>query len=172
MAEGSGGARYKIKSIGKDKNGDYYISPNTGKKVYKNAKVGDHETPRGEVKPNVAEGKIKIKIKHPPETAQEKLYKKHQELRKKSGLPDPEEYKKKAAEKQKEIDDMKEAKTAEPPKPRNFVAKNAKTAGAGKHKDAKKAEKQGKVKHKAQSIPLDESKWGPAMKAYAKRNIP
>ena len=67
---------------------------------------------------------------------------------------------------------MKEAKTAEPPKPRNFVAKNAKTAGAGKHKDAKKAEKQGKVKHKAQSIPLDESKWGPAMKAYAKRNIP
>jgi hypothetical protein len=172
VAEGSGGARYKIKSIGKDKNGDYYISPNTGKKVYKNAKVGDHETPRGEVKPNVAEGKIKIKIKHPPETAQEKLYKKHQELRKKSGLPDPEEYKKKAAEKQKEIDDMKEAKTAEPPKPRNFVAKNAKTAGAGKHKDAKKAEKQGKVKHKAQSIPLDESKWGPAMKAYAKRNIP
>ena len=115
--------------------------------------------------PGIKEGKEKL-------SAQEKLYKKHQELRKKSGLPDPSEYKKKAAEKQKEIDDMKEAKTAEPPKPRNFVAKNAKTAGAGKHKDAKKAEKQGKVKHKAQSIPLDESKWGPAMKAYAKRNIP
>lgn len=56
VAEGSAGAKYKIKSIGKDKNGDYYISPNTGKKVYKNAKVGDHETPRGEVKSKVAEG--------------------------------------------------------------------------------------------------------------------
>lgn len=32
--------------------------------------------------------------------------------------------------------------------PRNFVAKNAKTGGAGAHKDKKKAEKQGKVKHK------------------------
>ena len=56
VAEGSGGAKHKIKSIGKDKNGDYYISPNTGKKVYKQAKVGDHEPPRGEVKPKVAEG--------------------------------------------------------------------------------------------------------------------
>ena len=56
VAEGSAGAKYKIKSIGKDKNGDYYISPNTGKKVYKQAKVGDHETPRGEVKSKVAEG--------------------------------------------------------------------------------------------------------------------
>ncbi len=33
-------------------------------------------------------------------------------------------------------------------KPRNFVAKNQKTAGAGAHKDKKKAEKQGDVKHK------------------------
>jgi hypothetical protein len=33
-------------------------------------------------------------------------------------------------------------------KPRNFVAKNSKTAGAGAHKDKKKAEKQGDVKHK------------------------
>jgi hypothetical protein len=93
-------------------------------------------------KHSVAEGKIKINIKKQPETAQEKLYKKHQELRKKSGLPDPSEYKKKAAEKQKEIDDMKEAKQPEAPKPRNFVAKNAKTAGAGAHKDAKKAAKE------------------------------
>jgi hypothetical protein len=115
----------------------------------------------------VAEGKIKINIKHPPETAQEKLYKKHQELRKKSGLPDPSEYKKKAAEKQKEIDDMKEAKESEPPKPRNFVAKNAKTAGAGAHKDKKKQEKQGDVKHKAKAIPMDESRWGPARKKYS-----
>jgi len=82
VAEGSGGTKYKIKSIGKDKNGDYYISPNTGKKVYKQAKVGDHETPRGEVKPKVVEG-----------SAQDKLHKRHQELRKKSGLPDPDYYK-------------------------------------------------------------------------------
>lgn len=38
--------------------------------------------------------------------------------------------------------DMKEAKQPEAPKPRNFVAKNMKTAGAGKHKDAKKATKE------------------------------
>jgi hypothetical protein len=36
----------------------------------------------------------------------------------------------------------------EVPKPRNFVAKNAKMGGAGQHKDKKKAEKQGDVKHK------------------------
>ena len=33
-------------------------------------------------------------------------------------------------------------------KTRNFVAKNSKTAGAGAHKDKKRAEKQGDVKHK------------------------
>lgn len=42
-------------------------------------------------------------------------------------------------------------------KPRNFVAKNATTSGAGAHKDKKKAEKQGDVKHKAKAIPMDES---------------
>jgi hypothetical protein len=36
----------------------------------------------------------------------------------------------------------------EAPKPRNFVAKNAKMGGAGQHKDKKKAAKQGNVKHK------------------------
>lgn len=36
----------------------------------------------------------------------------------------------------------------EPPKPRNFVAKNAKMGGAGAHKDKKKDQKQGNVKHK------------------------
>ena len=40
----------------------------------------------------------------------------------------------------------KEKKDA--PKTRNFVAKNAKMSGAGQHKDKKKAEKQGDVKHK------------------------
>jgi len=37
-------------------------------------------------------------------------------------------------------------------KPRNFVAKNQKTAGAGAHKDKKKAAKQGDVKHKAKQF--------------------
>ena len=46
-----------------------------------------------------------------------------------------------------------EAKKEEP-KPRNFVAKNAKMGGAGQHKDKKKAAKQGAVKHKK---PLAES---------------
>jgi len=41
-------------------------------------------------------------------------------------------------------------------KPRNFVAKNQKTAGAGAHKDLKRAEKQGDVKHKKDRIPMDE----------------
>ena len=36
----------------------------------------------------------------------------------------------------------------EAPKPRNFVAKNAKMGGAGAHKDKKKAQKQGNEKHK------------------------
>ena len=45
---------------------------------------------------------------------------------------------------------LTESKTqkAEAPKPRNFVAKNAKMGGAGQHKDKKKAEKQGDIKHK------------------------
>lgn len=38
----------------------------------------------------------------------------------------------------------------EPPKPRNFVAKNATTSGAGAHTDKKKAAKQGQTKHKGQ----------------------
>ena len=40
-------------------------------------------------------------------------------------------------------------------KPRNFVAKNQKTSGAGAHKDKKKAAKQGDVKHKGK---MDEFK--------------
>jgi hypothetical protein len=40
-------------------------------------------------------------------------------------------------------------------KPRNFVAKNQKTAGAGAHKDKKKAEKQGYEKHKNKDIAED-----------------
>jgi len=54
------------------------------------------------------------------------------------------------------IDIITEAKQPQAPKPRNFVAKNAKTGGAGAHKDKKKAEKQGDVKHKGK-VEMDES---------------
>jgi len=53
MSESSSGAKYKIKSVGVKNGKDFYISPNTGKEVYKKAKVGDHETPNGEIKPAV-----------------------------------------------------------------------------------------------------------------------
>ena len=48
------------------------------------------------------------------------------------------------------------------PKPRNFVAKAAQTVakGAGAHKDKKRAEKQGDVKHKKQSIPMEDATAG------------
>lgn len=60
-----GGEKYKIKSIGSDVDKgsgvrrDYYISPSTGKKVYKSGvNMGDHENPNsGQVKPKVKEYK-------------------------------------------------------------------------------------------------------------------
>ena len=48
-------------------------------------------------------------------------------------------------------------KKIEPSKPRNFVAKNMTTSGAGAHKDKKKAEKQGDVKHKGKQYELSEN---------------
>jgi hypothetical protein len=54
MSEGDSGAKYKVRSIGQDKKGEYYVSPSTGEKVYKKAKVGDHEVPGSkEIKPKV-----------------------------------------------------------------------------------------------------------------------
>ena len=56
VAEGDSGAKYKVKSIGHDAKGDYYISPSTGKKVYKKGvKVGDHENPKTGEHKGVAE---------------------------------------------------------------------------------------------------------------------
>jgi hypothetical protein len=50
------GEKYKVKSIGHDAKGDYYISPSTGKKVYKSGvKVGDHENPKTGEHKGVAE---------------------------------------------------------------------------------------------------------------------
>ncbi len=58
-------------------------------------------------------------------------------------------------------------------KPRNFVAKNQKTAGAGAHKDKKKAEKQGDVKHKNkmydESVAEGEADYGPDYQDKVKR---
>jgi hypothetical protein len=66
VAEGNSGAKYKVKSIGRDSKGDYYISPNTGKKVYKQAQVGDHEVPgTGEIKKKVAEGSLELNTPDP-----------------------------------------------------------------------------------------------------------
>jgi hypothetical protein len=55
-------------------------------------------------------------------------------------------------------DIISEAKTikVEPSKPRNYVAKNAINAGAGAHKDKKRADKQGDVKHKKQLVPMED----------------
>jgi hypothetical protein len=44
-------------------------------------------------------------------------------------------------------------------KPRNFVVKNQKTSGAGQHKDMKRAEKQGDVKHKKDLVPMEARDW-------------
>ena len=71
--------------------------------------------------------KIKIKINYPKETAQEKLYRTHQEKRKKSGLPDPSQYKQYAAQKQAEIDAMKN-EAAKPGLYANIQAKRRRIA--------------------------------------------
>ena len=95
-------------------------------------------------------GKIKINIKEPTPTAAERLQQSQQAIRKAKGLPDPSHYKQMAAQKKAEIDAMKEEKQPEALKPRNFVAKNAKTVGAGKHKDIRKMLKDIRgQKHKA-----------------------
>ena len=54
------------------------------------------------------------------------------------------------------IYELHESKTPKAPKPRNFVAKNAPKAGAGAHKDKKRAEKQGDFKHKKEKVPMGE----------------
>jgi hypothetical protein len=57
-------------------------------------------------------------------------------------------------------------------KPRNFVAKNQKTAGAGAHKDKKKADKQGEVKHKQKQFEQGVAEAGsPAQQAAIAINM-
>lgn len=54
------------------------------------------------------EAKIKVNFKMPPESPAERIAREHAARRKASGLPDPSHYKQMAAQKQKEIDAMKE----------------------------------------------------------------
>jgi len=55
-----------------------------------------------------------------------------------------------------ELLEAKSPKKVDAAKPRNFVAKNAINTGAGAHKDKKKAEKQGDVKHKAKELAYED----------------
>jgi hypothetical protein len=57
------------------------------------------------------------------------------------------------------LERLDEGKKVETPKPRNFVAKNAQSSGAGRHQDSskKKNQEQGKVKHKKELVPMDEN---------------
>ena len=59
-------------------------------------------------KRSMQEAKIKVNFKMPPESPAERLAREHAARRKASGLPDPSHYKQMAAQKQKEIDAMKE----------------------------------------------------------------
>jgi hypothetical protein len=70
-------------------------------------KPGSKGAPSKDAIKSAQEAKIKVNFKMPPESVADKLHRRQQELRKKSGLPDPEHYKKLAAQKQKEIDAMK-----------------------------------------------------------------
>jgi hypothetical protein len=57
-------------------------------------------------------------------------------------------------------------------KPRNFVVKNQKTAGAGAHKDKKRAEKQGDVKHKQKQFDEEAAGVGIVTKQNATADVP
>ena len=64
------------------------------------------------VKESVEEAAVKPNFKMPPESLQDKMYRQHQELRKQRGAPSPEEYKQRIAQKQAEIDALKESSYA------------------------------------------------------------
>jgi hypothetical protein len=126
-----------------------------------------HREPRAQME---AGKKIKSNFKMPPESLQDKMYRQHQELRKQRGAPSPEEYKQRIAQKQKEIDDLKEGildraapKMPKPRNPANAVLGN-KVNAAGKHLD-KKRRQELNPKHKHQD-PLEEG-WKDAVAGAA-----
>jgi hypothetical protein len=113
------------------------------------------------VKESVEEAAVKTNFKMPPESLQDKMYRQHQELRKQRGAPSPEEYKERIAQKQAEIDALKEGilDRASPklPKPRNPADQvlRGKVNAAGKHLDKKRRQELA-PKHKYKD-PLAES---------------
>ena len=122
------------------------------------------------VKEAVEEAVVKPNFKMPPESLQDKMYRQHQELRKKRGAPSAEEYKERIAQKQKEIDALKEGildravpKMPKPRNPANAVLGN-KVNAAGKHLD-KKRRQELNPKHKHQD-PLEEG-WKDAVAGAA-----
>jgi hypothetical protein len=64
------------------------------------------------VKESVEEAVVTPNFKMPPESLQDKMYRQHQELRKQRGAPSAEEYKQRIAQKQAEIDALKESSYA------------------------------------------------------------
>jgi hypothetical protein len=122
------------------------------------------------VKESVEEAAVKPNFKMPPESVQDKMYRQHQELRKQRGAPSPEEYKQRIAQKQKEIDDLKEGildraipKMPKPRNPANTVLGN-KVNASGRHLD-KKRRQELNPKHKHQD-PLEEG-WKDAVAGAA-----
>ena len=121
--------------------------------------------------------KIKSNFKMPPESVQDRLYRQHQELRKKRGAPDPEYYKNLALQKQAEIDALKEEIQQvkegildrggpKLPKPRNpaDTVLRSKVNAAGTHTN-KKRQQQLQPKHRAKD-PMDEG-WKSALAGAA-----
>ena len=122
------------------------------------------------VKESVEEAAVKPNFKMPPESLQDKMYRQHQELRNKRGAPSAEEYKQRIAQKQKEIDDLKEGildraapKMPKPRNPANAVLGN-KVNASGRHLDKKRRQELA-PKHKHQD-PLEEG-WKDAVAGAA-----
>jgi hypothetical protein len=122
------------------------------------------------VKEDIDEAAIKSNFKMPPESLQDKMYRQHQELRKQRGAPSPEEYKQRIAQKQAEIDALKEGildrAIPKMPKPRNPADQvlQTKVNAGGRHLD-KKRRQELNPKHKHQD-PLEEG-WKDAVASAA-----
>jgi hypothetical protein len=122
------------------------------------------------VKESVEEAAVKPNFKMPPESLQDKMYRQHQELRKQRGAPSAEEYKQRIAQKQAEIDALKEGildrATPKMPKPRNPADQvlQTKVNAGGRHLD-KKRRQELNPKHKHQD-PLEEG-WKDAVAGAA-----
>jgi len=138
--------------------------------VFKLAKKFNIELMPSAFKNDVQEVAVKPNFKMPPESLQDKMYRQHQELRKQRGAPSPEEYKQRIAQKQKEIDDLKEGildrAIPKMPKPRNPADQvlRGKVNAGGRHLD-KKRRQELNPKHKHQD-PLEEG-WKDAVASAA-----